>query len=170
MRRSMRRCLIAQSRSMSKTPRPPSCAYSSSGLIAFRPPYKNTLRSQKSVPLHSTLKKCYAARSIMYIRPMTNSQPIDDREKKHQKQHEKWKLLWFWKRNPQSSEWITHNLRNKSPTIFGINHPQLSEQNIHNLRKSANKICIIHLFFVPLQRFLISRLLWLINNVSQMLC
>ena len=69
----MRRCLIAQSRSMSKTPRPPSCAYPSSGLIAVRPPYKNTLRSQKSVPLHSTLKKCYAARSIMYIRPMVIS-------------------------------------------------------------------------------------------------
>ena len=73
VRRSMRRCLIAQSRSMSKTPRPPSCAYPSSGLIAVRPPYKNTLRSQKSVPLHSTLKKCYAARSIMYIRPMVIS-------------------------------------------------------------------------------------------------
>ncbi len=63
-----------------------------------------------------------------------------------------------------------HNLRNESPTIFGMNHPQLSEQNIHNLRKNAKKICIIHLFFVPLHRFLISRLLWLINNVSQMLC
>ena len=73
VRRSMRRCLIAQSRSMSKTPRPPSCAYPSSGLIAVRPPYKNTLRSQKSVPLHFTLKKCYAARSIMYIRPMVIS-------------------------------------------------------------------------------------------------
>ena len=73
VRRSMRRCLIAQSRSMSKTPRPPSCAYPSSGLIAVRPPYKNTLRSQKSVPLHSTLKKSYAARNIMYIRPMVIS-------------------------------------------------------------------------------------------------
>ena len=73
VRRSMRRCLIAQSRSMSKTPRPPSCAYPLSGLIAVRPPYKNTLRSQKSVPIHSTLKKCYAARSIMYIRPMVIS-------------------------------------------------------------------------------------------------
>ena len=93
VRRSMRRCLIAQSRSMSKAPRPPSCAYPSSGLIAVRPPYKNTLRSQKSVPLHSTLKKCYAARSMAYIRPMTDSQPIDDREKKYPKQHEKWKLL-----------------------------------------------------------------------------
>ena len=50
-----------------------------------------------------------------------------------------------------------HNLRNESPTTFGTNHPQLSEQNIHNLRKNAKKICIIHLFFVPLQRFLISR-------------
>ena len=70
VQRSMRRCLIAQSRSMSKTPRPLSCAYPSSGLIAVRPPYKNTLRSQKSVPLHSTLKKCYAARSMAYIRPI----------------------------------------------------------------------------------------------------
>ena len=56
---------ILSFRSMSKTPRPPSCAYPSSGLIAVRPPYKNTLRSQKSVPLHSTLKKSVPLHSTL---------------------------------------------------------------------------------------------------------
>ena len=76
MRRSMRRCLIAQSRSMSKTPRPPSCAYPSSGLIAVRPPYKNTLRSQKSVPFHSTLKKAFGNRVAKADDPVVSGRPI----------------------------------------------------------------------------------------------